>query len=90
LRVAELKRGKNGFVERSKVLLDIGQKITLSDRQNNFVGILKIMSNAAKNFDNLTTLSVLYNYFYFLSKIILSVKTYKNYFAWDKHTREVT
>jgi len=34
------------------------------DHQNNFVGILKIMSNAAKNFDILaTSLSVLHNYF---------------------------
>jgi len=32
--------------------------------QNNFVGTLKMMSNAAKNFDILTTdLIVLYNYF---------------------------
>jgi len=33
------------------------------NHQNNFVGTLKTMSNAAKNFDVLTTrLSVLYNY----------------------------
>jgi len=32
--------------------------------ENNFIGLLKIMSNAAKNFDNLaTSLSVLHNYF---------------------------
>jgi len=63
--------GKNDFAERSKILLDIGQKITSSDRQNNFVEILKIMSNAAKNFDILATLSVLYNSFYFLIYIQL-------------------
>jgi len=45
-------------------LLDIDQKIILLDHQNNFVGILKIMSNAAKNFDiRATSLSVLHNYF---------------------------
>jgi len=34
------------------------------DHQNNFVGILKIMSDAAKNFDVLaTSLIVLFNYF---------------------------
>jgi len=34
------------------------------DHQNNFVGILKIMSNAAKNLDVLATnLSILHNYF---------------------------
>jgi len=42
---------KNDFAEGSKILLDTDQ-IILSDHQNNFVGILKIMSNAAaKNFD---------------------------------------
>jgi len=49
--------GKNGFAERSEILLE-------TDYQNNFVGISKIMSNAAKNFDILaTSLSVLHNYF---------------------------
>jgi len=44
-------------------LLDTEQKIILLNHQNNFVGILKIMSNAAKNFDILaTSLSVLRNY----------------------------
>jgi len=33
------------------------------NHQNNFVGILKIMSNATKNFDILVSLSVLRNYF---------------------------
>jgi len=33
------------------MLLDTDLKIILSDHQNNFVGTLKIMSNAAKNFD---------------------------------------
>jgi len=44
-------------------LLDIDLKIIL-DHQNNFVETLKVMSNAAKNFDILaTSLSVLHNYF---------------------------
>jgi len=57
-------RGKNNFTEGSKILLDIDLKIILLDHQNNVVGTLKIMSNAVKNFDILTTsLSVLRNYF---------------------------
>jgi len=39
---------KNDF-EKSKILLNTDQKILL-DYQNNFVGILKIINNAAKNF----------------------------------------
>jgi len=35
--------------------LDIDQKIILYDHQNKFVKILKIMSNAAKNYDILAT-----------------------------------
>jgi len=35
----------------------------LLDHQNNFVGTLKIMSNAAKNSDILASLSVIHNYF---------------------------
>jgi len=47
----------------SKILLDTDQKIILLAHQNNF-RILKIISNAAKNFDILATgLSVVYNYF---------------------------
>jgi len=47
-----------------KILLDIDQKIILLDHQNNFIGILKIISNAAKYFDILaTSLSVPHNYF---------------------------
>jgi len=54
----------NDFAEGSKILLDADQKIILLVYQNNFVEILKIMSNAAKNFDILaTSLSVLRNYF---------------------------
>jgi len=41
---------KNDFAERSKILLDTDLKIILLDHQNNFVEILKTMSNAAKNF----------------------------------------
>jgi len=33
--------------------VDTDLKIILLDHQNNFVGTLKIMSNVAKNFDNL-------------------------------------
>jgi len=45
--------GKNSFAERSKILA--GYKL-----ENNFVRILKIMNNAAKNFDITgTSLSVL-------------------------------
>jgi len=46
--------GKNDFAEGSKILLDTDLKIILSD-QKNFVGIFKIMSNAANNFDILAT-----------------------------------
>jgi len=50
------------FAEGFKILLDL--KIILLNRQNNFVGTLKLISNAAKNFDILTTgLNVLRNYF---------------------------
>jgi len=42
--------GKNDFAEGSKILLDTDLKIILLGHQNNFIGILKIMSNAAKNF----------------------------------------
>jgi len=59
-----MEHGKSDFAERSKILLDTDQKIILLDYQNNFVGTLKIMSNAAKNFDILAIgLSVLHNYF---------------------------
>jgi len=55
--------------EGSKILLDTVLKIIL-DHQNNF-GILKIISNAAKNSDILATgLSVLHNYFDILTKLI--------------------
>jgi len=47
--------GKNYFADKSKILLN--------KSENKFVGTLKIMSNAAKNFDILTTdLNVLHNY----------------------------
>jgi len=40
-----------------------------TDTKNNFVGTLKIIRNAAKNFDILATdLSVLHNYFNSLTK----------------------
>jgi len=63
--------GKNNFAEKSKILLDTDLKIILLDHQNNCVGILKIMSNAAKNFDILAiSSSVLHNYFYSSTKFL--------------------
>jgi len=62
---------KNDFAERFKILLDTYLKIILLDHQNNFVEILKIMSNAAKIFDILaTSLNVLHNYFDSLTKLL--------------------
>jgi len=62
--------GKNDFAEGSKILLGTDLKIILLNHQNNFVEILKIMSNAAKNFDILATnSSILYNYFNNLTKL---------------------
>jgi len=59
-----IEHGKNDFAERSKILLDTDLKMILLDHQNNFVGTLKMISNAAKNFDILAdSLSVLHNYF---------------------------
>jgi len=52
-------QGKNDFVEGFKILLDTDLKIILLDHQNNFVGTLKIMSDATKNFDILTTLYII-------------------------------
>jgi len=55
--------GKNDFAEGFKILQDTDLKIMLLNHQNNFVGTLKIKSNA-KNFVILaTSLSVLHNYF---------------------------
>jgi len=63
--------GKNDFAERSKILLDTDVIIILSNHQNNFVGILKITSDAAKNFDiPATGLSVLHNYFDSSTKLL--------------------
>jgi len=45
---------KNDFAEGFKILLNIDLKILL-DHQNNFVGTLKVMSDAAKYFDILAT-----------------------------------
>jgi len=47
--------GKNDSAERFKILLDTDLKIILLDQQNDFVETLKIMSDAAKNFDILAT-----------------------------------
>jgi len=58
-----LLHGKNDFTEGSKILPDTDSKIILLNHQNNFVGILKIMSNATENFDILaTSLGILHNY----------------------------
>jgi len=61
-----MSHGKNNFAERSKILLDTDLKIILLDYQNNLVGTLKIINNAAKNFYFLTI-----NLFYII--ILLSV-----------------
>jgi len=62
---------KNDFSEGSKILLDTDLKIILLGHQNNFVGILKIMSNAAQKFDMLATdLRVLHNYFDSSTKLL--------------------
>jgi len=56
--------GKNDFAEKLKILLDTDLKIILLNYQNNFVRILKIISNTAKYFYILATgLNVLHNYF---------------------------
>jgi len=60
---------KKLFAKESKILLDIDLKIILLDRRNNFVGILKIMSNA-KNFNILASSNVLHNYFDSLTKLL--------------------
>jgi len=51
-----LENGQNNFAEGSKILMDTDLKIILLDHQNNFVEVLKIMSNVAKNFDILAKL----------------------------------
>jgi len=45
---------QNDFAEGSKILLDTNKKIISLD-QHNFIEILKIISNATKNFDILAT-----------------------------------
>jgi len=63
--------GKNDFTKGFKILQNIDLKIILLDNQNNFVSILKIMSNVANNFYILTTnLSVLHNYFDSSTKLL--------------------
>jgi len=53
-------------------LPDTDLKIILLDYQNNFFETLKIMNNAAKNFDIPTIgLGVLYNYFDYSSTKLL-------------------
>jgi len=62
-------------------LLETDLQIILLDHQNNFVGTLKTISNAANNFDILvTSLSVLYNYFDNSTKLLFSsVSTFKSF-----------
>jgi len=67
--------GNNDFAEGSKILLDTDLKIILSDHQNNFVEILKIMNDAAKKFDILAIgLSVLHNYFDSSTKLLFCIQ----------------
>jgi len=75
--VFEFLHRKNDFVERSEILLGTDLKIILLDHQNNFVEILKIMSNAAKSFNILaTSLSFLHNYYDSSTKLLfLSVSS---------------
>jgi len=55
-----------------KILLDTDQKIILLDHQNNFVGSLKVISSATKNFDILATdFNVLHNYLDSSTKLLL-------------------
>jgi len=52
-------------------LLDTDLKIILLDYQNNFVKILKVMSNVAQNFDiPAANFSVLHNYFDSATKLL--------------------
>jgi len=62
--------GENDFAEGSKILLDTDLKIILLNHQNNFIRILKVISNAAKNFDILASLSILHNYFDSSTKLL--------------------
>jgi len=61
-------------IERT-ILLDTNLKIILLDHQNNFVETLKIMSNAAKNFD-LSSLILIWAFY-----IIILIQ--QNYFSWS-------
>jgi len=63
---------KKDIAKRFKILLDTDLKIILLAYQNNFVGTLKIMINAAKNFDfSNFSFSVLHsNYFNSLRKLL--------------------
>jgi len=64
------RRSPNGYTERT-ILLDTDLKIILLDRQNSFVGTLKIISDAEKNFNTpATALSVLHNYFDSSTKLL--------------------
>jgi len=56
-------------------LLDTDLKIILLDQRNNFVGTLKIMSNAAKNFDIPAT-SFLHNFDISTKLLFLSKSSY--------------
>jgi len=71
LRILRTLHERNDFAEGSKILLDTDLKIIWLDYQNSFIGILKITSNATKNFDILaTSLNVLHDYFDSLTKLL--------------------
>jgi len=58
----EVNNTKRTILLKFKILLNTNLKIILLDHQNNFVEILKIISNAAKNFNILATnLIILHN-----------------------------
>jgi len=82
-----LKKEKNWTIllRKPKVLLDTDLKIILLDYQNNFVEILKIMDNTAKNFASLaTSLSVLQNYFDRSTKLLFWTVSDKNFRSFSK------
>jgi len=63
---------KNNFIEVCKNL-NTDLKIILLKYQNNCVGILSMMSNAARSFDILAINLSVYNYFNNLTKLFLSL-----------------
>jgi len=69
------------IVERSKILLDTNLKIISLDHQNNFVGILQTMSNAAKVLIFLQLVSAFYIIILIVQQIYFSyLQKQQNYF----------